>query len=121
MFPHMPFLARRGRVTQPRTPCSRPQVEVLEDRTVPASLLFSCTDVPVAIPDESTVTLQLVVPVSVRVADLDVQLDIEHTYDSDLSVTLVAPDGTRVELFTGVGEDGENFEGTVLDDQAEDP
>ena len=32
--------------------------------------------------------------------------------------TWIAPDGTRVELFTRVGSDGDNFTSTVLDDEA---
>ena len=45
-------------------------------------------------------------------------LDISHTYDADLDVTLIAPNGTRVELFTDVGGGGANFVGTILDDEA---
>ncbi|MFH0866639.1 MAG: CotH kinase family protein [Bacteroidota bacterium] len=41
-------------------------------------------------------------------------LDIIHTWDADLQVSLVAPDGTSVLLFTGVGYDGDNFTNTCL-------
>ena len=49
---------------------------------------------------------------------LEVELDITHTWDSDLSATLIAPDGTRVQLFANVGGGGQNFTGTIFDDQA---
>jgi subtilisin-like proprotein convertase family protein len=41
-------------------------------------------------------------------------LDITHPYDADLEVSLIAPDGSSVLLFTGVGYDGDNFTGTCL-------
>ncbi|MFK7820787.1 MAG: proprotein convertase P-domain-containing protein [Planctomycetaceae bacterium] len=52
------------------------------------------------------------------ITDLNVKLDIDHTYTSDLVVHLIAPDGTKLRLFKAVGGDGENFSGTVLDDEA---
>jgi subtilisin family serine protease len=79
---------------------------------------FSSSSAPLAIPDLGTVTSTLDVPDSLRVTDLAVQLDISHTWDSDLSATLIAPDGTHVQLFSGVGSSGANFTGTILDDAA---
>src|SRR5207253_7358143 len=43
---------------------------------------------------------------------------IAHPWDVDLSVFLVSPAGTRVELFSHVGGSGKNFTFTTLDDQA---
>ena len=48
-------------------------------------------------------------------------LSITHTYDSDLDVFLISPQGTRVELFTDVGSAGDNFTDTVLDDECDTP
>lgn len=54
--------------------------------------------------------------------DLSVQLDITHTRVEDLDVYLLGPDGvTRVELFTDVGGNFDNFTGLILDDQASTP
>ncbi len=53
------------------------------------------------------------------ITDVNVRLNIAHTYDSDLTVTLISPDGTRVKLFQDIGGAGRNFTGTVLDDQAD--
>ncbi|MFN8705731.1 MAG: proprotein convertase P-domain-containing protein, partial [Planctomyces sp.] len=43
---------------------------------------------------------------------------ITHIYNSDLDVFLIAPNGTRVELFTDVGDAAVNFTSTTLDDEA---
>lgn len=45
---------------------------------------------------------------------VQVCLNIEHTWDSDLNVSLVAPDGTSVNLFSGIGGDQDNFTNTCL-------
>ena len=44
-----------------------------------------------------------VCPTVLHRADLNVTLNMTHTRDEDLDVFLIAPDGTRVELFTDVG------------------
>ena len=77
------------------------------------------TNVPVGIPEwwhtSSTLSVSGVVG---TVTDVDVTLDISHTYQSDLEVYLVAPSGRRVELFTAVGTSADDFENTTLDDEA---
>ncbi|MFI5219269.1 MAG: PKD domain-containing protein [Bacteroidia bacterium] len=40
--------------------------------------------------------------------------DITHTWDSDLEISLVSPDGTTKVLIGGVGGDGDNFTSTCL-------
>jgi subtilisin-like proprotein convertase family protein len=52
------------------------------------------------------------------VADVTVSLDITDTNDSNLTATLIAPNGTPVALFSNVGNNGQNFTSTVLDDAA---
>lgn len=47
-----------------------------------------------------------------------VHLNISHTYDSDLYVALLAPDGTAVVLTSGNGWDGDNYTGTHFTDTA---
>ncbi len=41
-------------------------------------------------------------------------LDIDHTWDADITATLESPDGTQIVLFTGVGGDGDDFNNTCL-------
>lgn len=42
-------------------------------------------------------------------------LNITHTWVADLDVKLKAPDGTTIQLFSGIGADGDNFTNTCLD------
>jgi len=70
-------------------------------------------------PGVVTSTIEITGPGTV--IDLNVKVDITHTYDSDLTATLFAPDGTPVELFSNVGGSGDHFTGTVLDDAAGTP
>jgi hypothetical protein len=43
------------------------------------------------------------------IADVDVTLDITHTWNADLILTLVSPAGTRVELVRKIGGSSDNF------------
>lgn len=74
-----------------------------------------------AIPDNQWWSLlsSLVIDTEMQIFDVDVQLDISHTWDSNLRATLIAPDGTRIPLFDHVGEGGVNFTATRFDDQAQ--
>lgn len=49
---------------------------------------------------------------------VSVCLNITHTYDSDLSINLIAPDGTDVMLLTSVGGSGNNFTNTCFNQNA---
>ena len=49
---------------------------------------------------------------------VSINLDITHPYNSDLNVSLIAPDGTLINLFSGIGGDGDNFTNTVLSQSA---
>jgi subtilisin-like proprotein convertase family protein len=79
---------------------------------------FPSTDVPLAINDLATQTSVISVSGLIEpVADVNVSLSGTHTFDDDLDVFLISPSGTRVELFTDIGDDGLNFSPT-LDDEA---
>ncbi len=87
-----------------------------------AAIKTFTNNTPVAIADAKrnpgVTTSQLTIPDEGTIRDLDVQLDITHTYDSNLAVYLVSPAGTEVELFSQVGGSGDNFTSTTLDDDA---
>jgi subtilisin-like proprotein convertase family protein len=53
-----------------------------------------------------------------KISDLNVTVDIDHTWVSDLRLILVAPDRTRVVLVNRQGDDGQNFDSTTFDRQA---
>ncbi len=71
-----------------------------------------------SIPDRATITSRLTIGDNVTISDLNVHINISHVQDADLDVFLISPTGTRVELFTDVGGSGDNFQGTILDDEA---
>lgn len=70
------------------------------------------------IPDRGSITSTINLSASGTLLDLDVRVNISHGWNEDLDVTLIAPDGTRIELFTDVGGASSNFTNTVLDDEA---
>lgn len=74
------------------------------------------TDVPMAIPDPGTVSSTISVPTAGRVKTVRVRVTrLDHTYDGDLQLRLIAPDGTSVMLANGIGDDGQGFSDTVFD------
>jgi subtilisin-like proprotein convertase family protein len=75
-------------------------------------------DVPKAIPDAGTTTSVLAIAEVGTIVDLNVKLNINHESDGNLDIYLIAPDGTRVELFTDVGGISSDFVDTVLDNEA---
>ncbi len=50
--------------------------------------------------------------------DLNVNLDITHTYTGDVEIYLIGPSGQEIDLCVAHGGSGNNFTGTVFDDQA---
>ncbi|RUL84947.1 Ig-like domain-containing protein [Tautonia sociabilis] len=85
-----------------------------------AELAFVSRDIPVTIPASGSVESTLVVDKAFEIRDLDLQLNIAHTNVPDLTAELVAPDGTTILLFSGVGDvgDRDNFINTIFDDEA---
>ena len=79
---------------------------------------------PTPILDVATVTSTIVVPASDfsaqdGVRDINVAINITHTWDSDLTVTLLGPDGTEVGLWSNVGGSADNFNVTIDDEAAQ--
>jgi subtilisin-like proprotein convertase family protein len=85
---------------------------------------------PLPVPDGATTVYDI--PVAGRAGLLtdslaptygvvEVTLRISHPHATDLTVTLVSPQGTRLELFRNVGGDGANFIDTKLYDYAATP
>lgn len=52
------------------------------------------------------------------VRDINVTINLTHTWVSDLDITLIAPDSTEIVLASGVGLDGDDFTNTIFDDSA---
>ena len=76
-------------------------------------------DVPVAICDTCTVTSTLNIDSHGRILDVNALLDITHSYDADLVLSL-SHGGTTVLLANRQGgSGGANYTGTVFDDEAD--
>jgi subtilisin-like proprotein convertase family protein len=75
---------------------------------------------PVAIPDATPAgaTSTIVVTDTQTVLDVKVTVNLTHTFDGDLSLALVAPNGTVVALAERRGSSGDNFTNTTFDDAA---
>ncbi len=82
---------------------------------------YDSSDTPMAIADSATTNSTLNIGADKIVEDVNVQLDITHTWDADLDIFLISPSGTRVELTTDNGSSGDNFSGTIFDDEATTP
>ena len=81
---------------------------------------FQSTDTPVAIPDDDLSGVTSVINASDYgiATDINVKVNITHTYDEDLSAFLTSPSGKTITLFMYVGGNGNNFANTILDDDA---
>lgn len=86
---------------------------------LPGCSIYASSNVPLAIQDLVTVDSILNVPSSFTLTDVNVvNLNLAHTWDTDVDLFLISPSGTQVELFTDVGGSDDNFINTVLDDSA---
>ncbi|MCW5753200.1 MAG: S8 family serine peptidase [Phycisphaeraceae bacterium] len=52
------------------------------------------------------------------IRDVNVRLTIAHTFTGDLRISLISPQGTTVNLVNRRGGSGDNFTGTLFDDEA---
>ncbi|MEX0643489.1 MAG: proprotein convertase P-domain-containing protein [Pirellulales bacterium] len=75
-------------------------------------------DVPQAIVDHTIKKSELFFTEVGTIIDIDVKINIDHTFVADLDVYLISPSGTRVLLFSDVGGSQNNFQNTILDDEA---
>lgn len=82
--------------------------------------VVASTDVPKTITSAGPTVVQstLNVDSAWTILDVNVTMTISHTYDSDLKIILTSPSGTSVCLASDLGGTGDNFTGTVLDDEA---
>jgi len=71
--------------------------------------VYSSGNVAVPIPDVSSVEVPINVADVGTVADINVRVRLNHTFDGDLVIALVAPDGTVVNLANNRGGAGQNY------------
>ena len=89
---------------------------------------FSCssdqnTTVQTIGPNNGTVTNSVItVTNDISISDVNVTVNIQHTWVGDLEIVLVAPDTTtEVQLFNQTGGSDDDFVNTIFDDQAATP
>jgi subtilisin-like proprotein convertase family protein len=82
---------------------------------------YDSTDTPLAINDNTTIDSVISVADDKTVLDVIVGVNITHTYDGDLRLSLVTPTGTTITLSNRRGSSGNDFTDTVFDDEATTP
>ncbi|MBK8259703.1 MAG: proprotein convertase P-domain-containing protein [Polyangiaceae bacterium] len=79
-------------------------------------LVLSATDVPKAISDNTTVASVMSFSETAVVKKVALQLNINHTWDSDLDISLKSPANTTVDISSDNGGAGANYQSTIFDD-----
>ncbi len=81
------------------------------------------SDEPVVISPQSPNTvaspIEIVDVPGLAIQSLRVGVDLEHTWDSDLRISLISPDGTTIPLADRRGGSQDDFRHTVFDDEAD--
>jgi subtilisin-like proprotein convertase family protein len=87
----------------------------------PSTTAAAASDAPVAIPDESVVTSTVTVAgAGTHLSDLDLALDVSHSFPRDLDITLMSPAGTVATVTSDNGTGfADLFAGTTFDDQSD--
>ena len=62
--------------------------------------------------------VETTVALNATIADIDIRLDLQHSFMGDLQINLHHPDGTNVRLVSNYGGGGSGYVDTILDDEA---
>ena len=100
------------------------QTEICDDvdndcsGTIDVFDFFDTNATPVAIDSSTSWNAQssIEVPENGVVADVNVTLELTHSYTGDLDISLMSPAGTTIDLSSDNGGSGDNYIGTVFDD-----
>ena len=116
---NVPFTLQLS-ANQGGTPGTQPVQFTMQTGAQGAFNGYTSTQVPLSIPDVGQAISSFNVPTSGRVKRVRVQIgSLTHTYDGDLRLELIAPDGTDVHLIEpNSANNGKNFVNTVFDDSA---
>jgi subtilisin-like proprotein convertase family protein len=85
---------------------------------------YTASDIPLDIPDANITGVNSVITIPATTAfisDINVIVNLTHTWTEDLILKLIAPDGTEVALSTSNGENGNDYINTVFDSDATNP
>jgi subtilisin-like proprotein convertase family protein len=76
---------------------------------ITATSNYSAVNVPVQTQDGATVEIPINITDLGVVADVNARVRLNHTFDGDMTIELVGPDGTSVVLANGRGASGDNY------------
>jgi len=76
------------------------------------------TEIGASIYDYHTTLSPITIADSGIIQDLNVKINLTHSYDNDLNIGLIAPNGTYISLAYHLGGGGNNYSDTVFDDEA---
>lgn len=81
---------------------------------------YNSTDTPLNIPDNNLAGVNSIinVPTTSLISDVNVTINITHTFVGDLILKLISPAGSEVILSNRRGGGGDNYVGTTFDDDA---
>ena len=80
-------------------------------------LVFSASGLPLTIVDNATVTSTINVPTVKTVSQAVLQIDVSHTYDADLDITLKSPAAVAgIDLTSDNGANGDGYTSTFFSD-----
>jgi len=83
---------------------------------------FTSNNTPLALLDNDSLTDTLdITGAPVSLTSVEVQVDITHTYDEDLTITLISPAGTQIILSKENGGNGDNYTNTAFSSSARIP
>jgi subtilisin-like proprotein convertase family protein len=87
---------------------------------LPVNANYPSVGGPIAIPDANStgVTSTIAVASNLTVQDVNVTVNVTHTYDNDLTLSLITPGGVTIPLSNRRGGSSNNFTNTVFDDEA---
>ncbi len=83
-----------------------------------AAVTESSTNVPLAIPDNSSVNSTLNFSVNGTISDANLTVNISHAWDADIRLSLSSPTVAAQILWQNCGGSGDNLTNTVIDDEA---
>ena len=80
-------------------------------------LVFNGTGLPLAIADNTTITSTINVPNVKTVSQVVLQIDVSHTYDADLDITLKSPAAAAgIDITSDNGVNADNYTNTIFSD-----
>lgn len=77
--------------------------------TPPVTTNYSSGNIAVTVPDNTTVDVPITVADTGLLSDVNAKIRLNQTFDGDMIISLVHPDGTVVALSNGRGGSGDNF------------